>query len=150
MRHISDVVVQGLDRALKRGPHVVELPRLVVHDHIINGEKGRRSRFVSGPVEATWPDRGAERDQLLPSIARCLRRRGWCSEARPSASLWRAGDANSFPAWWLARIEPGTYGFLAKLGGRCGWHVSDRDNTLATVPEELFDAAAEMTFARDR
>ena len=64
--------------------------------------------------------------------------------------LWRAGDAKSFPAWWIARIEPGTYGFLAKLGGRWGWHVSDRDNTLATVPDELLDAAAEMTLARDR
>ena len=64
--------------------------------------------------------------------------------------LWRAGDAKSFPAFWLARIEPGTYGFLAKLAGRWGWHVSDRDNTLATVPDELLDAAAEMTLARDR
>jgi hypothetical protein len=63
--------------------------------------------------------------------------------------LWRGADAKSFPAFWIARLESGEYGFLAKLGGRWGWHVSDRDNTFATVPVEMLDAAIEMTVARD-
>jgi len=41
------------------------------------------------------------------------------------------------------------YGFLAKLGGRWGWYVADRDNTFATVPDDLLDAATAMAVARD-
>jgi hypothetical protein len=64
--------------------------------------------------------------------------------------LWRGPDAKNFPGYWLVRLSTDEYGLLAKLGGRWGWHVSDRDNTFATVPDDLLDAATKMAIARDR
>jgi hypothetical protein len=63
--------------------------------------------------------------------------------------LWRGADEKGFPGYWLVRLAPREYGLLAKLGGRWGWNVSDRDNTFATVPDPLLDVATEMTIARD-
>jgi hypothetical protein len=63
--------------------------------------------------------------------------------------LWRGADAKGFPGFWFVRLGRGEYGLLAKLGGRWGWHVADRDSTFATVPDALLDAATEMVIARD-
>lgn len=63
--------------------------------------------------------------------------------------LWRGADAKGFPAFWFVRLGRDEYGLLAKLGGRWGWHVGDRANTFATVPDALLDAATAMALARD-
>jgi hypothetical protein len=63
--------------------------------------------------------------------------------------LWRGADDKGFPGLWFVRLGGGEYGLLAKLGGRWGWHVGDRSNTFATIPDALLDAATEMAIARD-
>lgn len=72
-------------------------------------------------------------------------------------ALWRgvttpdkkAGDQPAKVNHWLARLENGRYGLLAKLGRRWAWTEGPRDDVLATVPEALFAEAVREVLARD-
>jgi hypothetical protein len=63
--------------------------------------------------------------------------------------LWRGADAKGFPAWWLVRIGPATYGLLGKLGTRWTWIVDARDAVFATIPDEHFESGIEIAIERD-
>lgn len=63
--------------------------------------------------------------------------------------LWRGADAKGFPAWWLVRIDSENFGLLGKLGKRWGWHQEDWESALALVPDEHFEKAIEMAYARN-
>jgi len=61
---------------------------------------------------------------------------------RVAAVLFRgAASAKGAPTLWLARLErPAAYGLLLKLGARYRWQEGERDDILATLPDDAFAA----------
>lgn len=70
--------------------------------------------------------------------------------------LFRAADAKGKRSCFVARLERGHYGVLVRLQAKAGtranwtWVEGVRDDVLATVPDELFEAATQRVLETER
>jgi hypothetical protein len=65
--------------------------------------------------------------------------------ARPLAR----GGRHRQPSRWIARISPGRYALLAKLGPRWQWVEGARDDVLSSVPDADFEVATKIVLQRE-
>ncbi|MCP3100392.1 hypothetical protein LZ198_16100 [Myxococcus sp. K15C18031901] len=62
--------------------------------------------------------------------------------------LWRQAGSQRRAQHFIARLEDGAWGLVTKIGHRWTWVRGARDEVLASVPDEYFEAATRAAMAR--
>jgi hypothetical protein len=75
-------------------------------------------------------------------IVHALALRGRTPSRPVARAIFRGADARGKVVVWVARLEGGAHGLLARQGRLWAWTEGSYDDVLATVPDVHFEAAA--------
>jgi len=113
---------------------------MVLHEHLQSTDPNRLTVFVADLDEKVL------NAEFVAVAAEHSRR----TDSPCERVLWRGSDAKGNAGRWVARLAPGRYVLIQKVGKRWEWIEGTRDDVLANVPDADFKNASTVALLRDQ
>lgn len=111
---------------------------MILHDHLLKTDPSRLTDFIANL------DDDVLKGEFIAVAAALTGKNVTCERV-----LWRGSDARGNAGCWVARLAPGRFALIQKVGKRWEWLEGGRDDVLAGVPDVDFKQATSIALLRD-